>query len=139
MFNNRRSDLQVQISSQQVENNPNSFTYYTSNGSSGYNNGLEIETIIEITPNIQINYSFGYLETFVEIFKYPISDSIEVISGNREQAMAPNYNSSINLYYKHPIGLYFILNSTSKDEYYFSDSHNKKSNPYSIFNLIIIL
>ena len=143
IFNMKRTDLQVQISSQQVEGDPTSFTYYTSNASSGYNRGFEIETSIEIVPSLRLDYSLGCLLTHVKEFSYPIgynqddstfTSPIMEISGDREQAMAPNFNSSINIHYSHNSGLFINGNIASKDEYYFSDSHNQKSNPYSLLN-----
>jgi len=145
-FNMKRSDLQVQISSQQIVGDPSSFTYFTSNASSGYNRGFELETTIEILPSLELNYSMGYLKTHVNEFLYPIgyvdddstfTNPIMESSGNREQAMAPNFNNSLNLHYKHNSGFFVNGNITSKDDYYFSDSHDEKSKRYSIVNLDI--
>ncbi|MBC8196880.1 MAG: TonB-dependent receptor [Candidatus Marinimicrobia bacterium] len=146
IFNMKRTDLQVQISSQQVENDPNSFTYFTSNASSGYNSGFELETTIEILACLKLNYSMGYLKTHVNEFSYPVGYAVDdstftnpvmESSGNREQAMAPNFNNSLNLYYNHNSGLFINGNITSKDDYYFSDSHDEKSNRYSLVNMNI--
>ena len=133
-FTMQRENIQVQISSQQVENDPNSFTYYTSNSSSGHNNGFEFESSINILPSLNITSSFGYLDTYIEEFIFPVNQSIIDSSGARQQAMAPKYNGSLNIKYNHQTGLFFIGNITIKDEYYFSDSHNKKSEPYSLIN-----
>ena len=134
-FTMQRADIQVQISSQQVENDPNSFTYYTSNSSSGYNNGFELESLIEILPNLNFSSTFGFLNTFIKEFTYPVNENDSKSSGNREQAMAPRYNASLNIKYNHKSGIFLIGNVTAKSEYYFSDSHNKKSNPYSLLNV----
>jgi len=137
-----RTDLQVQISSQQDESNPNSFTFYTSNASNGSNSGFEIELFSKITQNLKLNYSIGLLDTKVDKFKYitgldSSGELIEQSGGNRELAMAPNFTSSLNVNYTHKSGLFLNGNITSKDEYYFSDSHDQISNPYSLLNLDI--
>ena len=134
IFMMQRTDLQVQISSQQIEGDPNSFIYYTSNASSGYNKGFELETSYSISQNLNFNYSFGYLKTHIEEFTYPYQDEI-ITTGNREQAMSPKFNSSLDLNYIHTSGFFINSNITSKDSYYFSDSHNEKSKPYSLLNI----
>ncbi|MED5474515.1 MAG: TonB-dependent receptor [Candidatus Neomarinimicrobiota bacterium] len=141
-FKMNRTDLQVQISSQQDESNPNSFTFYTSNASTGSNSGFEIELFSKITQNLKLNYSIGLLDTKVDEFLYPtgldsLGELIYQSGGNRELAMAPNFTSSLNVNYTHKSGLFLNGNITSKDEYYFSDSHDQISNPYSLLNLDI--
>ncbi|MAJ45385.1 MAG: hypothetical protein CMF96_11675 [Candidatus Marinimicrobia bacterium] len=147
IFNMKRTDLQVQVSSQQFEDDPSSFTYYTSNAGKGTNNGFELEFGVNIFSNVKLNYSFGYLNTHVEEFSYPVSldtvvtaetsyyEEIYEFAGNRELAMAPKFNSSLNIHYTHNSGLFVNGNIISKDKYYFSDSHDQMSNQYSILNL----
>ena len=97
--------------------------------------------------NLTLNYSFGYLNTHVEKFTYPVEidtvvtadtlyyEEIYETAGNREQAMAPKFNSSLNIHYTHDSGLFINGNISSKDKYYFSDSHDQMSNPYSLLNI----
>ena len=49
--------------------------------------------------------------------------------------MSPKFNSSFNINYSHHSGLFINCNVTSKDEYYFSDNHDEKSEFYSLFNV----
>ena len=134
LFTMQRTDLQVQISSQQVEGDPNSFIYYTANASSGYNKGFELETSYQISSNLNFKYSFGYLKTHINQFSYPYENDV-ILAGNRDQAMSPNFNSSLNINYDHNTGLFIYGNITSKDSYYFSDSHDQISKPYSLINI----
>ena len=87
--------------------------------------------------NVESAHSF-----MVDKFEYitGLDSSGELIKqygGNRELAMAPNFTSSLNVNYAHKSGLFINGNITSKDEYYFSDSHDQISNPYSLLNLDI--
>ena len=55
--------------------------------------------------------------------------------GNREQAMAPNYNYSIGLSYNHGSGIFSTFDYNGKSSYYYSDSHDQKSEAYAVCNL----
>ena len=57
--------------------------------------------------------------------------------GDRKAAMSPELMGSITINYQIE-NFNIIANSTYKDEYYFSDSHNEKSKPYSLSNLTMI-
>ena len=89
IFNMSRTDQQVQISSQQDSGNPTSFTYYTSNATSGWNRGLELDSKLFLNKNLNFYTSLGLLKTNINEFIYAIDDSTFVILGNRDQAMAP--------------------------------------------------
>ena len=83
---------------------------------------------------IDINYSFGFLETWTDKFSFEVAEGIEQVSGNREVAMSPNISSSITISYRHA-GYFITYNQTYKDAYYYSDSHNNQTEPYSLINL----
>ena len=136
-FYGLRKNQQVSISSQQVEGDPNSFIYYTSNAGSGYIAGIEWENKLKILPRIELDLSIGYLDTWVDSFNYFIADGIKGSGGNRQAAMSPKLNGSINLFYHGPIGLSTSLNTSFKSDYYYSDSHNEKSRAYSSTDLSI--
>ena len=135
LFSMNRNNQQVQISSQQEEGNPNSFYFYTSNATTGLNQGIEIDSKIKLTDDVVFRVSCGLLKTHVESYTYWINDSTTTILGNRDQAMAPLYNFSIGANYLHSSGLFTDVEYTGKDEYYFSDSHNQKSDAYQLLNL----
>jgi iron complex outermembrane recepter protein len=133
-FYMKRTNQQVQISSQQEYGNPNSFYYFTSNATDGTNIGFEFDSKIKITNRLSINSSIGVLNTHVDQYEFWEDTSTVVILGNREQAMAPTYNYSLRINYSHPNGQFVNLEKVAKDEYYFSDSHDKKSKLYSLVN-----
>ncbi len=134
MFNMSRTDQQVQISSQQESGNPNSFTFYTSNATSGWNRGMEIDTKFFLNENINFYASLGLLKTYINEFIFAINETTSDTLGNREQAMAPPYNISLGINYLNDSGFFANLEFTKKDSYYFSDSHNQKNDSYQIIN-----
>ena len=134
-FYGLRKNQQVSVSSQQVSGDPNSFIYYTSNAGSGTIKGIEWENKLNISPNIIIDISFGYLDTWVNNFNYFVENGIKVAGGNREAAMSPKMNGSINLTYEGKSGLSGSFKTSYKSDYFYSDSHNEKSKPYFITDL----
>ncbi len=134
-FSMSRTDQQVQISSQQEDGNPNSFYFYTSNASNGTNTGAEFDAKLKLMDGLIFRTSVGILKTQIDAYDFWIDDSTMTILGNREQAMAPLYNFALGLNYQHASGLFADIELTGKDEYYFSDSHNQKSDAYQLLNL----
>jgi len=134
-FSMRRTNQQVQISSQQEEGNSNSFFYYTSNASKGTNDGAELDIKLKVNSNLSIRSSIGLLKTHVDVYEFWENDSTVIILGDREQAMAPLFNYSIGSHYSHNSGFYTDIEITGKDQYYFSDSHDQKSEAYQLLNL----
>tara|TARA_Y100000816_G_scaffold233650_1_gene179103 strand:+ start:52 stop:2367 length:2316 start_codon:yes stop_codon:yes gene_type:complete len=132
VFYNFRNNQQVSISSQQIEGDPNSFLFYTGNSGSGYSAGLEYEYFQSINDNLDVNFSFAYLASKINEFTFNTPNG-EKIGGGRDLAMAPPLTSSLGINYTK--NNYFFNSSLSyKDSYYFSDSHNQKSQPYSLLN-----
>jgi len=135
VFSMERTNQQVQISSQQDGGNPNSFYYFTSNATTGQNTGLEFDTKFKLIDGLTTKTSFGLLKTHVDSYEFWENDTTIIALGDREQAMAPNYNFSFGVHYSHSIGLFTDIQLTGKNEYYYSDSHNKKSEAYQLLNL----
>ena len=93
-----------------------------------------------ISQRIKLFSSLGILDSWVDKFKYQSTDwegnIIEEYGGNREAAMAPRIMGSLGA----SLNIYDILvntNTSFKSEYYFSDSHNQKSNPFSLTDIKI--
>ena len=129
-----RSEQQVSVSAQQIDNDPNSFYYFTANSGTGWMKGVELEQNLNISKNISIRYSIGYLDTWIEEFSYEIADGIFDNGGNRKASMSPDISSSFTLTYQNN-GNFFRLSHCYKGDYYYSDSHDNKTNAYSIENL----
>ena len=70
VFFSNRIDQQVSISSQQDKENPNSFLFYTSNAGSGKIQGFEWENLLNVSSNLSMDASLGYLKTWVDKFTY---------------------------------------------------------------------
>ena len=132
-FYGLRTDQQVSVSSQQDSGNPNSFYFYTGNSGKGFLSGFEGELRYRLTSSFITTTSIGFLDTYVEEFSYQTSDGISY-GGGRESAMAPKSTVSFGLCYD--TGDIFLASNTSyKSSYYFSDSHNNKSQEYFLTNI----
>ena len=133
LFYGLRKDQQVSISSQQDLGNPNSFYFYTGNSGEGSLSGFEGELQYNFLTSLKIHSSVGFLNTFVEEFSVSTING-DSIGGGREFAMAPHIIGSIG--FRYDLGKIFIsINTSYKSSYYFSDSHNYKSNPYSLTDI----
>jgi len=136
LFYMLRQDLQVSVSAQQEPGNPNSFYYFTSNASSGYNYGLEIENSYSLlSEKIELSSSIGYLETWIEKYEFYTAENTSITLGDRAQAQAPELNLSLKAHLKPTKTIALIANYSYKSDYYFSDSHDMKSNDYSMLDL----
>ena len=136
-FYSLRKDQQVSLSSQQVEGDPNSFLFYTANAGSGSIQGFEWETNYQILSMISLNTSLGYLDTWIDKFTYQENSEMEGYGGDREAAMSPKVTGSFGVHFKNISGFFGLVQMSFKDEYYFSDSHNQKSKPYTLLNINI--
>ena len=128
-----RDNQHVQISSQQDSEDPNSFYYFTANAGDGYNYGLEIDSKIKLTSTILLRSSLGLLNTNVD--KYVFDSGMETVTlGGREQAVSPNYNFNLGIDYSQSNGLFAKFDISGKDDYFYSESHNQKSDSYLVSN-----
>ena len=137
IFYAKRKNQQVSVSSQQVAGDPNSFLYFTANAGSGTIQGLEWEHMQMIFPSLILNFSLGSLYTWVDKFSYNSAENVITNVGDREAAMAPKLTGSFGLNYKNDSGLFASLSASYKHEYFYSDSHDQKSEPYKLFNFNI--
>ena len=51
--------------------------------------------------------------------------------------MSPKVTGSIGMSYHSGFGIFTVVQLTHKGEYYFSDSHDQTSEPYSLMNLTV--
>ena len=137
VFYGQRKDQQVSVSSQQVEGDPNSFLYYTGNAGSGTIQGFEWENMLNVSSNLSMDASLGYLKTWVDKFIYFASEGMETSGGDREAAMSPIITGSIRLNYSNDSGIFGSVRSSYKSGYFYSDSHNEKAEPYTLTNLAL--
>ena len=127
-------DQQVSLSSQQDAMDPNSFTYYIGNASEGYVYGLELEFRREINQRFQISGSLGLLESKTEAYSFEVAPDQYVMLGDRAFAHAPNYSYRLGADYSLNPNISIRVSIAGKDEFYFSESHNQRSQPYNLIN-----
>ena len=138
LFKTTRGNQQISISDQVVKDDPNAFLFYTSNAGSGRAEGIEFENAYSFSKKIKLSSNIGLLNTYVDNFKYQTKDwsgnIIEESGGGRPAAMAPPIMASLGL----SVNIFDILVNTNisyKDGYYYSDSHNEKSDAYKLIDL----
>lgn len=127
-----RRDVQVKISNQLP--NSQEFVEYLDNASEGTNTGIEIEAGWVITDSIDVYASFGLLDTEYKSFSYTNSDGDTVSLSGRDQAHAPDYQFNLGINYQLSDDWLLNVSVEGKDEFYFSDSHDQKSEAYELLN-----
>ena len=125
-FYMQRSDQQVQASKQLDPNNPATFVFFTDNAGKGENKGLELDASIEVSNVFSLYASLGLLYTEI--------NSFQGSANGREQAHAPNYTYAVGGRFDFSNNWFARLDVSGKDEFYFSDSHDQISTPYSLVN-----
>ena len=133
-FHTLRDDQQVNLSSQQDPNNPNTFVFFIANASQGRNSGVELEQTYRLTPQVKLLGSLGYLDTHVDSYTFETDDGAAETRGGRAAAHAPNYTARLGAEYRNPQGLFGRLEMTATDKFYFSDSHDQISQAYQLIN-----
>ena len=135
-FYMNRKDLQVSLSSQQDNNNPNSFYFYTSNASDGFNYGLSLSFKTVSEQDFETYVNLGYLKTQINSYTYLTDESTITEFSTREAAHAPSYSISWG-FTKHYGPVSIGGDVQAKDKFYFSDSHDMQSDAYSLANIHI--
>ncbi|WP_206017538.1 TonB-dependent receptor [Pseudoalteromonas sp. 31A1] len=119
----------IQLKAWQVEGQQ--FTGYVDNASSGSNYGLEVEGSYQLTDNLFLTGSAGYLNTEIDDF---VTQS-GLNQDGREQAQSPKYQYAFTARYNFTSELYGMVGVEGKDDYYFSDSHNSQAPSSNLVNL----
>ena len=131
LFYMDRTDMQVKTSETHVRSDGSSeFISYLGNAASGSNIGIEIESALQVNELMNVYASLGLLDSEFNDF----IDAKGNLLTSREQAHAPNYqfNVGINL---QPTDQWLInISVDGKDEFYFSDSHDEKSESVALLN-----
>jgi iron complex outermembrane receptor protein len=129
LFYMDRDDAQVSTSFQDDPSDPLSFTFYNDNAAEGVNYGLEGELQWDLAGGWAVNAALGLLHS--EFRDY--AAGTRVLDG-REQAHAPSWNYSIGLSYHGEKGFFARADVAGRDSFYFSDSHDQRSEAYSLVN-----
>lgn len=128
-----RKDQQVNAS-QQNPDRPSRFTIYTANAASSESYGLELELNYQVTNNLTIDSTLGYLRATYDNYAYKNKYGATIDISGRELAHAPKYTYSLGATYRGDNGFVANVNWSGKDEFYFSDSHDQKSSNANLLN-----
>ena len=131
LFHTLRFDQQVSLSRQQDPDDPNSFFFFIDNASRGRSSGIELEQSYRPLPGVHLFGSLGYLAAHVDSYTFETDDGPET-RGGRAGAHAPPYTFSLGGEYRHRSGLEARLGLSGADSFYFSGSHDQKSEPYQL-------
>ncbi len=130
VFYDDRRDQQVKSSLVSVRpDNTTEFIDFFGNAAEGTNKGAEIDLQWSLTDSLGISASAGWLDAEFDEF---VNEFGEDLSG-RDQAHAPSYMYSIRANWKK--GRWTAsLSADAKDEFYFSDRHDVRSNDHTLIN-----
>jgi outer membrane receptor protein involved in Fe transport len=132
LFYMQRDDVQIASSLTRVRvDGSTEFIEYTGNAAEGINYGLELETEYRPIPALSLFGSLGLLETEYRDFV----NSRGVDLDGREQAHAPAYQFAAGAELRSAGGWFGRIETEGKDEYFFSDSEDFKSDPYALLHL----
>tara|TARA_R110002167_G_scaffold34573_1_gene110231 strand:- start:12543 stop:14690 length:2148 start_codon:yes stop_codon:yes gene_type:complete len=126
-----RTDVQVRSSKTIARDDGSSeFISYLGNAATGSNLGIEIEANWQLNELVELYGALGLLDTEFNDFINAQGNSLN----GRQQAHAPNYqfNLGINI----QPGEHWLINFSvdGKDAFYFSDSHDEKSESVALIN-----
>lgn len=133
LFYMDRQDQQV-AASQQDPDKPQRFILFTENAGSSNNYGAELDATWYATDNLQIYSSLGWLETAYGDYQYQDKYGTEVDLSGRDLAHSPHLTYSLGGTYRTNSGWFTNLNLSGKSEFYYSDSNESRSEPYTIVN-----
>ena len=130
LFLMRRADQQVSTSAQLDPGDPLSFVYLTDNAARGENAGLEASVSHRLSTRWQLSASAGVLRTrFLDYV------TVDRNLADREQAHAPARQAAFSAEYRHEQGWFARADLQHVAAFYFSDSHDERSQSYNLLNL----
>lgn len=137
LFHARRSNQQVDLSSQQTAGDPNSFVYYIANASTGHNSGLELEHTQRLNSAAVLFGSLGLLNSQVDAYTFatgidPSGASESLTLGGRGAAHAPAYTFRLGADYNRGPGLFGRLEATGSDGFFYSQSHDERADAHQL-------
>lgn len=134
-----RTNQQIKNSFSYTEDGAPKFKDYIGNTKKGKNYGFEIESDWDITDRFNWELSYGYLITEIGEYTYESEYYGVFVQDGRQQAHAPQYSAATAITYDLTDALSVRLGSETKDSFYFSDSHDLKSESYVLWNARVAL
>ena len=129
-FYAKRKDAQTKSSTQDV-GGPG-FIEFTNNASEATHMGIEAGLDWFLTDQFRVIGSLGLLDAEFDDYKNPDPTALNV--GGRDVANAPSYQYSLGAEWYVAPQWTVRANVEGKDAFYFSDSHNSRSNAYALVN-----
>ncbi len=125
-----RDDVQVGTSFQVDPTDPLTFVFFTDNAAGGQNYGIEADASWQVSEGWRLFGAVGLLETEFEDLETP-----ERTLEGREQAHAPSYQFALGAEFRTASGWFGRADVTGSDAFFFSDSHDQRSESYELVNL----
>lgn len=114
---------------------PTEWKSYLDNVDDGYNSGIELEAQWYASDNLTLFTSIGLLDTELgELTVQDVDSGAALDQTGREQAHAPGYQYNLGATLSLNEQLDLTLEVDGKDDFYFSNSHNQKSDSYALLN-----
>lgn len=133
IFMDDRRDQQVKSSLVRLrENGSTEFIDYYGNAAEGTNQGLEFETNWQVTESVNLFANLGVLDATFDRY---INENGEDLS-NRDQAHAPSYTYHLGFDTAWQ-NWRTSLSLEGRDDFFFSDRHNEKSDKMNLVNASI--
>jgi outer membrane receptor protein involved in Fe transport len=126
-----RQDMQAKLA---VEISPGNWTSYRDNVDGSENYGIELEASWQPSEKLQVFAALGILEAKLgNLIALDVNDEPLDQTG-RDQAHAPAYQYNLGVTYDFIETLSLTLQIDGKDSFYFSNSHNQKSDAYELLH-----
>lgn len=135
----QRKDQQVKQSFvSQRDDGSFKFTDFIANAAEGRNQGIELESSWQLHSALRWDVSLGYLDTEFVDYEFNARDEDDpqriIDQDGRAQAHAPEYSYATAFHVQATDRVSLILEAEGKDEFYFSDSHDEQSKPYTLWH-----
>lgn len=136
LFRMQRRDVQISTSrTVPIAGLPGAeeFIVFTGNAADGFNQGLELEATIALTDQLSAFANLGLLDSEYQDYVDPNGNDLD----GREQAHAPSYQFFAGLQWDVSQRWSARLELEGKDEYFFSASHQERSDAFELVNASI--
>lgn len=141
IFYTKREDQQIKQSYSYLEDGKPEFVDYYANAANGKNLGLEAQVFWKLNKQFNVDASLGILDTELTDYNFESSDAndniITIDKSGRAQAHAPSYTALLAGTYDLSSNIVFRLETELKDSFYYSSSHDNKSESYQLWNASI--
>lgn len=134
LFHMARDDVQIASSLTRVRSDGSTeFISFIGNAAEGTNRGFEAELVFAVNDRLDFSASIGLLDSKYQSFINAAGDNLD----GREQAHAPGHQFALSARYVFADDWYARLGIEGRDAFYFSDSHNARSQSYEIVNAAV--